>query len=216
MKMASVLAVVAGAAFANVASAVVVYSQPLDSSQGGIFSAATSGAWYDEYLADNFALSGAALVNGVRWWGYSEFFNQPDYTNMPSFQVEIYSDNGSGLPGTLLHSSVSPSSDAVNIGVSPSGGIQYQHEVSFANLNLGAGTYHVAIGAFLTAGADDNWLWNRTGLGFGDNISGQLPVGGAWASFPGFGDMAFEILAVPAPSALALLGVAGLVARRRR
>lgn len=220
--MKTVLSALALTALAGVASArPVLYSQPVDTSAGGIFSDAITGQYYDQLIGDGFALSGNSQVTGVTFWGASENFSgDVDLSNMSSFTVTLHA-NAAGIPGAALYSETfaTAATNPVQIGVDPFAGSNlYRQEVTFtAAQNLAAGSYFVSIGATLIDGFGSAWIWESSLGGFGDNISAQLPVGGAWANFAGFGDMSFEINGVvPTPGAASLLGVAGLAGLRRR
>jgi hypothetical protein len=95
----------------------------------------------------------------------------------------------------------------------------YGQSATFSSsFNLGAGNYWVSIGAILASGGDDAWVWadgtNDDGIAFT-----STPNGGGWAPFAdGLTSGTFEIIGtpVPAPSAMALMGLGALAAGRRR
>jgi MYXO-CTERM domain-containing protein len=76
------------------------------------------------------------------------------------------------------------------------------------NLDLAAGTYNVQ----MQDAYSDGWAWG--------SFVGGLAIGSGSASFPssagGSTSFDFTVAAIPAPGALALLGLAGLTARRRK
>lgn len=197
---------------------IVVYSQPVDPNGNGFFSDAVPGQFYDQLIGDGFALTGATPVSGVTFWGFSEFFDLGDYTNISSFTVVLYANNA-GLPGAPIVSETfaTGSTNPTAIGLAPNGAILYRQEITFSGVqNLSAGSYFVSIGATISDPFGDAWAWQSSLSGFGDSIVAQLPVGAPWGAFSGFGDMAFEINAVPTPGAASLVLVAGLTGLRRR
>jgi formate/nitrite transporter FocA (FNT family) len=86
---------------------------------------------------------------------------------------------------------------------------------------LAAGSYYMNIGAILNDAAGDQFVWSQ-----GQNVqdfwftddNGQYNWGD-WRQLPTFiGNTAGGafVLSAPAPGAIALLGMAGLIGRRRR
>ena len=71
-------------------------------------------------------------------------------------------------------------------------------------LDLANGTYHVA----MQDAYNDGWAWGT--------YVGGLAIGSGSASFPSGSTASFSFSVVPAPGAMALLGLAGLATRRRR
>jgi MYXO-CTERM domain-containing protein len=80
----------------------------------------------------------------------------------------------------------------------------------YFNMDLAAGDYHVDMQD--TYG--DGWAWG-TFVG-GLYVSGAIDGGSAGVSFPTGASRSFDFTVVPAPGAMALLGLAGLASRRRR
>ena len=77
----------------------------------------------------------------------------------------------------------------------------------YLGMDLGAGTYTVS----MQDSYGDGWAWESHVGGL--TVSGDASGG---ASFPSGSAVSFEFTVVPAPGAMALLGLAGLASRRRR
>jgi hypothetical protein len=195
----------------------VVFDQsPTDLTLGGYYSDAIPGQFYSQKMFDNFTVGGAGVVGltTVEWWGSSEFFSFPDYTNMDSFTVEIYADAG-GVPGALLHSETvaTAGTSPVVVGTSFSGADVY-HQYLDLSATVPASTgdaMWLSIGATLFDGFGDAWVWaSATGDGvlgadFYDGFGPQVFTG----IEPNVGFVVHGV--VPEPSTIAL-GSFGLMA----
>ncbi len=206
----------AAGVFASSSSA-ALYSQANDlATDWAFFSVGGPNQFFTQRMADNFTLSSAATVTSVRWFGASQNFAFPDLTNFTGFDVQIYGDLG-GVPdaNNVLYGS---SPTLAGLTITPTGfnniggGTQYQFDLNVGSLNLGAGTYWLSVGGLLVNNFGDTFVWSRSTQGDSANASFFYPNSG-WIAFGG-NDLAFEI--IPAPSALALSGVAALGASLRR
>jgi hypothetical protein len=192
----------------------VVHSVP-PTSADGFFSDAVAGQFYEQRVADNFALSANTAINGVNWWGSSENFIGPsDLSNMASFTIEIFDGNFSSLYAETF---LTADTNAVETGAAnSSGGLQYFHSVKLSSpVELLGGTeYWISIGATNVDPEGDAWVWSDAE---GDAIiAADFFDGAGFQVFGDSGDVAFELQAIPAPGGAALLGLAGLVCMRRR
>jgi MYXO-CTERM domain-containing protein len=197
----------------------IVYSQMPPNFLGGLFSDGVAGQYYGQRIADDFTLGSATTVNGVQWAGNSENFYYATLQNFAQFRISIYANAG-GLPGgVVLDTYVAVgATNPTYLGVDAYAAAPvYQFEAKFNGLNLAAGTYWLSIGTVNNAAFGDAFVW-QNGVTTNNTIAAEFFDGSGFASFAGFGDMAFAIQAgnVPAPGALALLGMAGLIGRRRR
>lgn len=204
----------------------VIFSQPIGAvDAGGFYSDAVPGQFYSQRIADNFTTPAGGvdwLLTGVRWWGSSEFFLFPNYTNMDAFVVEIYADAG-GVPGLSLTGPLVYSTAATNptpIGVSFNGATVYEQDVNFPALQVPPNTnLWISIGADVFSPFDDAWVWTLAGSG--DNVIAADFFSGGYTAFQGFGDVSFEIAGqrVPEPGSIALCSIGalalGYVALRR-
>lgn len=210
---AAVLAV-AGAANAS------LYEQAPDLNDlgTGYWSASYGGTYYDYKHGENFTLGAGSLVGGVTWWGGSEYYMYPDLTNFAGWEVTLYDDAG-GLPGNVLYTEyfAKAATNPLDTGyVGWNGSTVYSHEVSLGSaVSLAGGTqYWISIAADIIAPGDDGWWWQKSVAV--DNLGGTFYYpDGYWTQSYDF-DVTFGLIEVPAPGALALLGVAGLIRRRRR
>jgi hypothetical protein len=191
---------------ATIADPVLVSQEPADNADG-----LQSVAFDDQESADNFALSDAAVVTGVRWWG-SFFDDGVSSAATDLFTVTIYGDDA-GLPDTTnpsLFTSVFDASGITrtatllkDIAEAP----VFQFDVSLAGLALSAGDFYLSIQyGFDTTNAEFFWLFSDNQ---GSNFFRLIP--GAFELSDGdfAGNLAFAILGepteVPEPGTLSLL-----------
>ncbi len=171
--------------------------------------------------ADNFVVDADARIGSVRWWGAGEGGVAAGLGNVQGFEIEIYGDNG-GRPGTLLYEEVVTlgATGATATGRTGNGRAEFVHELTFAEeFAAQAGvTYWLAIAADPIDTGGDGWLWGDAdaSLGFDLSAVSRRWSSGGWFATPGY-DSAFELIAVPAPSAgVMCVGVALCAGRRRR
>lgn len=199
------------------AFAAPLYSQPDNApSTPGYYSVGGPGQFFTQRMADDFTIAGGT-VNKLRWWGSSQNYQFADLSNLTGFDVAIYGDLG-GVPdanNVLFHAQPVKADLAITPtgNLSAFGAIQYQFDLDISALNLGAGTFWLSVGGLLVDPFGDTFVWNTSTVGNNANASFFYPNSG-WIAFSPSANMAFEI--IPAPGALALLGMGGLIAGRRR
>jgi len=185
---------------------ITVYSQPPLFENGNSFPAEINGG----QQADNWTATASDTIHLFRWWGTTAGPNAAGF-----FTLRVYSNAG-GAPGGLLNQFIIGAGfSQVNTGNFDFNGRDiYRYEAS-----LGAGftpsvgaTYWFAILNDQGAAGGPAFLWHQGSGGNGTHAF-QFNNGG-WN--PLDGDMAFELVSVPAPGALALLGLAALRNRRKR
>ena len=159
------------------------------------------------------------MVNGVRWVGRSENFANPDLANFSDFRIQIFSDSGFGTPGAALVDVTVPTAatNPTQIETGAFGELIYEQSIKFDEIDLSGGTtYYVSVGTVNVDPGSDGYIWANAAAPVNDVIYADLFDGAGYAPQAGFGDLAFTIQGVPAPGALALIGIAGLVGSRRR
>ncbi|TVQ55818.1 MAG: hypothetical protein EA377_02920 [Phycisphaerales bacterium] len=183
---------------------------------------ANDGFW-DFLHADNFTLESSAPVDRIRFWGFASTFAGGGFSNINSFEITLFDSTGT-QPGQALTSMTFDLNDVQtkSTGLIGAGGAEIlEHFVELDTpLAIDGNTeYWLAIAAGLDNPNGDFWLWQ-------DSVDGDLTVAdfqyslGQWnitgPDSPVPADSAFELYAIPAPGALALLGFAGLFTRCRR
>lgn len=194
-----------------VADTVGFYSDAFDSK--GTYTYAQSGA-------QAFSLEDSYTTSSLRWWGSSNGFNGQGIANFDAFQIIVWNaDFTDQVFATKI--------DIENINVVDTGDFNfynqpvYQFYVPLA-FDIAAGSYFMNIGVMLNDADGDQFVWSQ-----GENVedfwqtSPNGPGGwGSWNPLPPslIGNTAGGafVLSAPTPGAIALLGLAGLVGRRRR
>ena len=192
---------------ASASADVTVYSQPPLFGNGDSFPAEINGG----QQADNWVANTSSTIGLFRWWG-----TQVAGGGLGgSFTLRIFSNSG-GLPGSLLNQfNIGNAYTQTFTGQSDFNGRDiYQYEAPLSGgftPNLGA-TYWVNIMNNQGVAGPPGFLWHQ---GSGPDNNHAFRIGaGSWSSLGG--DMAFELVVVPAPGALMLLGLAAIRPRRRR
>ena len=191
---------------AAAAANITVYSQPPLFGDGNSFPAEINGG----QQADNWTANTTNTIHLFRWWGTTAGPNSAGF-----FTLRIFSNAG-GSPGALLNQF------AIGNGFTQTetGNFDFNGRDIFRyEASLGAGftptlgaTYWFSILNDQAAVGGPVFLWHQGGGGNGSHAF-QFNNGG-WNTLDG--DMAFELVTVPAPGAIIMFGLAALSSRRRR
>jgi hypothetical protein len=198
--------------------------QTYDSGNGNAYSGqGLFGFIYDLQLADDFKTTSDNVICQVTG-DYVNFFGG---TPANGLQVDVWTDVG-GAPGTLVASQTAAVSSAQSW-TDTLFGLAGRRLTADVNIPLAANTsYYIMIQPVdLTSNGD--WYYQIRDLNsaiggdsFGKDGGRGAPGYGTtqWTSMATFGfgrgDAGMEVRAIPAPGALALLGLGGLAATRRR
>jgi hypothetical protein len=209
--------VVAGSASAEF----VVVNNPVVETVGFYSDAFSSdGAYtYAQSGAQLFDLEDSYTTSSIKWWGSSNGFNNQGVSNFTSFEINVWD---AGFNGIVYTTTV----DMSNVEVNKTGDSNffgqpvYEFYVPFV-AQLTAGSYAMNIGVNLEDANGDQFVWSQGADS--NNFWQTSPFGpGGWGSWrplpPSIGNTAGGafVLSAPSPAAIALLGLAGLVAKRRR
>ncbi len=116
--------------------------------------------------ANNFQTAGDATIDGVRWWGGSQFFLDFDLFNFESWTVTIYGSDGSGAPdpsNIIVEETFSQA--ATNPILTPYRNRQnadlYEQSATFSSpVSVNAGEqYWISIGTTNFDPNGDGWRW---------------------------------------------------------
>ena len=163
-------------------------------------------------LLDDFTLASDSILQDFHWEHIWNTFPPGSGSGM---ELSFRSDTGGGPGATIATANITSYSE-VATGVTWFNRPGAESWVTFNNIALGAGTYWFE--ATIVGPENNFWLVHRTVLGHEcwvnyDDLGGLQPGS---AVFGTEADLNFVLTGIPAPGALALLGLAGLAGRRRR
>ena len=207
MNRCGIFAVAAGLCVgaAGVSQAAVVFEQLPD--YGNAYFSDAGGNYPYQAIAENFSLGTSTSIGAVGCWGVY----YPNNILVDNFTVKIYADSF-GMPGTLLYSGAPTSTTSVDTGVDAFGVNVYETTMTLGSaFNASAGTqYWVSVINSTGLGSDWGWVTSSS-----DSVGAfTLDYGGSWNALGTSSSL--RLYEVPAPSSLALLGLGGLIAGRRR
>lgn len=210
--------------------------------QDGPFSDAFSSGgnyYYSFALGQRFSISQTQTFGSVRLWGASEYIESgiPPWqqtrlsANISAIQVSIFDIGATGPASSPRHSwtinvnSITQTATGNNVGGSIGYSPVFRLEAALlGGYTLGAGNYLVSVGAVLTIPEGSAFAW-IAGMADGSldatrsyGTSGdQVGEWGQWAPLVTGTTGAIEFYSViPAPGAVSLLALGGLVRSRRR
>lgn len=192
-----------------VADTLGFYSDGFDS-QGQYF--------YAQSGAQLFSMEDSYAFSSVEFWGSMNGFNGQGLSNIDCIQVVIWSKDFNNI---IFSDRIDLGSWAVTATGESNffGEPVYHFKTSYTN-SLKAGTYAIGIGAILNDASGDQMVWSQ-GVNTQAFYYTSNPNWGTWQVLPlGIGNTAGGAFmlnaALPAPGALALLGLAGICTKRRR
>lgn len=186
------------------------YSDAFDSK--GTYNYAQSGA-------QAFSLEDSYTTSSLRWWGSSNGFNRQGITNFDAFQIIVwnadFTDQVFATKINIENITATLTGDENFFGQPV-----YEFYVPLA-FDIAAGSYFMNIGVMLNDADGDQFVWSQgeDALGFWQTSPNGPGGWGSWNPLPpSIGNTAGGafVLSAPTPGAIALLGMAGLIGRRRR
>jgi hypothetical protein len=203
------------------ASAAVIYSQPLRTNPtfGGQFSNAGG-----QIVADQFILTNAASITGVRWWGFYNGLPAPPNDEM-EFTLQFLGDEG-GQPMPV------PDAEYITQALVTDSGYHIEYDPGGYHLGLPVYQFDALLSSPFIIDANDmtwlsvfesdpltpdagdsQWLWSASQSNPGDMSAYRNGRGGPWQPYDSiYSNLSFEligdpILTVNEPNSIALVGL---------
>jgi hypothetical protein len=214
--------IVAAVSFCSTANAeFIVINNPVVDTVGFYSDAFDSkGAYtYAQSGAQGFDLEDSYTASSLRWWGSMNGFNGQGISNIDCFQIVVFN---TGFETQVTNQKI----DLENITATATGETNFFGEAIYEfyvpiSFQITSGSYFMNIGAQLNDAAGDQFVWSQ-----GQNVQdfwytdeNAQNKWGDWRPLPTFiGNTAGGafVLSAPTPGAIALLGMSGLIGRRRR
>ena len=130
-----------------------------------------SGEYHPEpavLYADDFTLDETIELERIAWFGYSDYWDNPDLTNFTVWQVRIYKGQGQGFePGEMIYDAVFEQAETSPEELGDYGlfdSIMYRQEVELDEpIELEAGQqYWLGIGSDAIDPGSDWWIWAQS------------------------------------------------------
>ena len=203
----------------------VVVNSPVFNETGNYSDAfSTNGTTeYRTSWAQQFTLAQSNTTSSLVWWGGVNGFFGDGPNSITGFQIIVW--NANFTQQIVNHTVTASQYTRIDSGQDNFFGSDvYEYRVPFV-VNLASGVYNMNIGALyaMPGTGHDQFVWSCGALAdttpsyFTENasVNGQW---GVWKPYLGgsFSSGGAFVLNAPSPSALALLGLAGIVQRRRR
>ncbi len=213
---------VVAASITSAATADVIYENAPTSTLGSVAEAFSSNGSYafGQSLAQQFSLEDSFNLSSLSWWGSSQNFSGGDLANFSAFEIVIWNSDFSAQVASFTIGL--GSIGATETGqTSFFGSKEYLFSAAIGG-TLGPGVYNMNIGAVLANGGGDAFIWSAGTDQTGRFFTSPSQPWGTWKQIPpgigddGFGSFRLEGTIVPAPGAIALLGLAGFATLRGR
>jgi MYXO-CTERM domain-containing protein len=199
----------------------VVFESVSTDTNGSISNAYSSGGsyFYATSTGQAFSIEDDVNLDGITFWGSTQNFTGGQLANMAGYEVIIWNTDFGSIAAQWTLS-------AGDVTAVATGDENIYNGLEFAisgtiSGTLAAGSYVMNIGGFQIDPNGDSFVWS-TGSIVGGWWYTQNPTWGTWkeaplmiSSEPG-GAFRLNGTVVPAPGALAVLGLAGLATGRRR
>ncbi|MCC6425884.1 MAG: PEP-CTERM sorting domain-containing protein [Phycisphaerales bacterium] len=214
MKKALVSAIIVAAGAACSANAAILYTNAPNGSGNAYSSQNDTASGFGNFATCyGFFTAGAATWNVTDIHFVGAYFNPPQQGLITGFTVNIYGDAGNA-PGALASSTFVPagSFSETFVGMDPFGSPNYLYDM---NLTPTIVTGDAWVSIVPDVGFPPQWGWS-TGVDANPAHAGYQTFFGSTSRLPESLNLEITGDVVPAPASLGLVGLAGLIAGRRR